>query len=156
MSENPKTQLSAEEMRSQMSAMTLAGHETTANTVTWVLYELARHPDYQAKLRGEIARKRAELNARGEPDFSMEDLEGLEYLQAAIKVRSVVCGLAGTHWVQETLRYHPIVYHLIREAGKDDVIPLSRPITTAKGEVITEIPVAKGQQVMINISVYNR
>ena len=74
-------------MVAQMSALTLAGHETTANTVTWVLYELARHPDHQAKLRGEIARKRREKPAEaarlvrellGEA-ARVDDDEGAEY-----------------------------------------------------------------------------
>ncbi|KAI0826390.1 cytochrome P450 [Irpex lacteus] len=41
-------------------------------------------------------------------------------------------------------------------AGKDDVIPLSQPITTATGEVISEIPVGKGQVIRISICTYNR
>ena len=57
---------------------------------------------------------------------------------------------------QETLRYHCIVYHLAREATRDDVIPLAYPITTEKGETISEIPVARGQVIMPNIAVYNR
>lgn len=71
-----------------MSALTLAGHETTASTVSWLLYELANHPDFQDKIREEIVQKRSELIARGDPDFSMEDLESMESLQAAIKVRA--------------------------------------------------------------------
>ena len=70
-----------------MSALTLAGHETTANTISWFLYEISNHPDYQDKMRAEIVLKRAELNARSDSDFSMEDLESMQYLQAAIKVR---------------------------------------------------------------------
>ena len=85
-SENPKTQLSDEEMVAQMSAITLAGHETTAHVLTWILYELARHPEAQETLRREISQKRGEINARGEKDFEMEDLESMEYLQAIIKV----------------------------------------------------------------------
>ncbi|EKM52320.1 uncharacterized protein PHACADRAFT_260638 [Phanerochaete carnosa HHB-10118-sp] len=140
-SENPKSKLSEEEMVSQMAALTLAGHETTANTITWLLWELAKHPEYQQKLRDEIALKRAEINARGDVDFTMDDLESMEYLQAALK---------------ETLRYHPIVYHLSRQASKDDVIPLAYPIMTKKGEMVSEIPVAAGQVIMPNIAVYNR
>ena len=156
-SENPKTKLSEEEMVSQMAALTLAGHETTANTVTWCLYELANHPDYQEKLREEIVQKRAEVNTRGDQDFSMEDLEAMEYLQAAIKVRACESKPSHcSHQIQETLRFHPIVYHLLREAGKDDIIPLSQPITTAKGNVLTDIPVAKGQHIMVNVAAYNR
>ena len=58
--------------------------------------------------------------------------------------------------MQETLRFHSIVYHLERVASQDDVIPLAYPIVSDKGEVITEIAVAKGQVVMLNIAVYNR
>ncbi|EKM51868.1 uncharacterized protein PHACADRAFT_262256 [Phanerochaete carnosa HHB-10118-sp] len=140
-SEDARYKLSDEEMESQMSIMTIAGHETTANTITWMLYELAKHPDYQDKVRAEIALKRAEIIARGDADFSIEDLESLEYLQAAIK---------------ETLRYHCIVYHLNRMASQDDTIPLAYPIVSASGEMISEIPVAKGQIIMLNIAAYNR
>lgn len=72
-------------MVSQMATLTLAGHETTANTITWLLWELAKHPDFQDKLRGEIAQKRAEIAARGGFDFTMDDLESMTYLQAALK-----------------------------------------------------------------------
>ena len=85
-SENPKTRLNAEEMIAQMSTLTLAGHETTANTLGWLLWELARHPECQDRLRAEIAGKRREVVARGDVDFSMEDLEGMPYLQAVLKV----------------------------------------------------------------------
>ena len=45
---------------------------------------------------------------------------------------------------------------MARAAAKDDVIPLSYPIMTKNGEMISEIPVAAGQVVMTNIAVYNR
>ena len=73
----------------QMAAFTLAGHETTASTITWLLYELARNPDVQEKLRTEIAEKRAEVNARGDQDFTPEDLDSMELLQAVISVRAL-------------------------------------------------------------------
>ena len=92
-SEDPRSKLNDEEMVSQMAALTLAGHETTANTIAWMLLELARHPDYQDKMRAEIAHKRAEVAARGDADFTMEDLESMEYLQAVIKVLRVVSRL---------------------------------------------------------------
>lgn len=71
---------------SEMAALTLAGHETTANTLTWLLWELSKQPALQHKLRQEIQEKRDELNERGAEDFSMEDLEGMPFLQALLKV----------------------------------------------------------------------
>lgn len=38
-------------------------------------------------MRAEVRQKRAEIAARGDSDFSMEDLENMVYLQAALKVR---------------------------------------------------------------------
>jgi len=58
--------------------------------------------------------------------------------------------------VQESMRLHPIVYWLVREAGHDDVIPLAFPITTKSGKQITSIPVVKGTTIDIAINVYNR
>lgn len=86
-SEDPKSRLDDEEMISQMAAFILAGHETTASTTTWLLYELARHPEFQEKMRAEVVLKRAEVSARGDSEFTMEDLESMSYLQAALKVR---------------------------------------------------------------------
>lgn len=140
-SEDARTRLNETEMVSQIAALTLAGHETTANTITWLLWELSKYPEYQEKMRTEIRQKRAEIAARGGVDFTMEDLESMVYLQAALK---------------ETLRYHPIVYHLTRDAAKDDVLPLSNPIVTATGETISEIPIAAGQVIQVSICAYNR
>lgn len=88
MSENPSLQLSKYEMVSQMAALTIAGHETTANTITWLLWELSKAPHFQDKLREEIRQKREEIAARdGEgADFRMEDLESMPFLQALLKV----------------------------------------------------------------------
>ncbi|CDO77274.1 hypothetical protein BN946_scf184753.g24 [Trametes cinnabarina] len=140
-SENPKSRLSDEEMISQMATFLLAGHETTANSMTWMLYELARHPDYQAKMRDEVKAVRARVTERGDSDFSVSDLDSMTYVQAAMK---------------EVLRLHPIVYGLLREASRDDVIPLANPVTTTTGEVVDEIPIPKGTNCFISIWGYNR
>lgn len=91
MSENPSLQLSKNEMVSQMAALTIAGHETTANTLTWLLWELAKNPHYQERLREEIKEKRKEVYDRGGEgvDFTLEDLESMPFLQAVLKVSSL-------------------------------------------------------------------
>ena len=87
MSENPSLQLSKKEMVAQMGALTFAGHETTANTLSWMLWELAKHPEFQDMLRIEIREKRAEIAVEGSHvDFSVDDLENMPFLQALIKV----------------------------------------------------------------------
>jgi cytochrome P450 len=58
--------------------------------------------------------------------------------------------------MQETLRYHPILYALVRAAARDDLIPLATPQTTKTGETITVIPVSKGQHVILSLAAYNR
>ena len=64
-----------------------AGHETTATTLTFLAYELARHPEYQRRMRDEILAARARLEARGDPEFTMDDLDSLTLTMNAIKVR---------------------------------------------------------------------
>ena len=92
MSAEPRSKLSEDEMMSQMSLLTLAGHETTANTVTWLLYELAKQPKFQEMLRAEIAEKRSEIIARGDQEFTMEDLESMKFMQATIVVSPPLFG----------------------------------------------------------------
>ncbi|KAI0719202.1 cytochrome P450 [Fomitopsis betulina] len=140
-SENPKHCLTDNEMIAQVATLLLAGHETSAGTLTMLFWELAKDVSYQQKMREEIATVRAHVVARGDVDFSVADLESMVHVNAAIK---------------EIMRLHPVVYLIVRVADKDDVIPLSRPITTATGEIITEIPVAQGQHISVSSWGYNR
>ncbi|RPD81959.1 cytochrome P450 [Lentinus tigrinus ALCF2SS1-7] len=140
-SENPKTQLAEDEMVAEMQTLTFAGHETTASTLSWMLYELSKHPDYQARMRAEIKAARQAMHARGDSRFSIEDLDSMTTVMNAIK---------------ETLRFHPIVYNLQRYALKDDVLPLSQPIISAIGEEIHAIPIKAGQWIVASLAGYNR
>lgn len=51
---------------------------------------------------------------------------------------------------------HPVSYFGLREAARDDVIPLSKPVTLRDGSVVKEVPVSKGTTVYISIAGYNR
>ena len=73
-------------MIAQMATLTLAGHETTSNTLSWALWEIAKLPEYQEKMRAEIASVRGKVTDRGDNDFTMEDLESMTYVNAALKV----------------------------------------------------------------------
>ncbi|KAI3614856.1 cytochrome p450 [Moniliophthora roreri] len=130
-------QLNDEEALSQMATIILAGHETSANTLTWLFYQLARHPADQERLLKEIKQAREE---KGDEDFTANDFESMPFLNAVIK---------------ETLRLHPIVSSLLREPEEDDVIPLANPVVSTSGEVLGEIPVVEGQRIMASITGYN-
>ncbi|KAF9075483.1 cytochrome P450 [Rhodocollybia butyracea] len=128
--ENPKAQLSEEEMLAQMRVLMIAGHETTSNTLSWLLYELVKDLKLQQKLRVEIRAAEKVAALRGDPELDIHDLEGMVLLSATVK---------------ELLRFHPVALHMFRTANEDDVLPLSTPITTTTGEVIKELPIPKAQ-----------
>jgi cytochrome P450 len=71
------------------STLLLAGHETTSNTITWALFELAKHPEIQSRLRAEIGETEAAIHARGNVDFSIADFDSMPYTTAVMKVRDV-------------------------------------------------------------------
>jgi hypothetical protein len=54
------------------------------------------------------------------------------------------------------MRYDNVAYNISRAAVKNDILPLSKPITTADGQVLKEIPIPKGLRVLASISVYQR
>ncbi|KAJ7182589.1 cytochrome P450 [Mycena crocata] len=121
-----------EEVQDQFGTITVAGEDTTANTVAWSLYELAKNPDFQDRLR-------MELNDSG-ADRSV-DFDRLPMLNGLIK---------------EILRLYSTVPQTERVAAKDSVLPLSEPIITSSGKMVTEIPVKKGQHMVIAIASYHR
>jgi cytochrome P450 len=85
--------------------------------MAWALYALTQDKDVQTKLREEVSNLSTD-------DPSMDDLNGLPYLDAVVR---------------ETLRLYPPVPFVPREAMKDDCIPLSKPFTDRKGVVRNEI-----------------
>jgi cytochrome P450 len=46
--------MSDEQLRDEVMTLFLAGHETTANALTWTWYLLSQHPDVEARLHAEI------------------------------------------------------------------------------------------------------
>jgi cytochrome P450 len=79
------------QLRDELMTLFMAGHETTANTLAWAWYFLARHPEAEARLHAELS-GRAPTHA---------DLPRLTYTDAVIT---------------ETLRVYPTVWVIGREA----------------------------------------
>ena len=65
-------------------SLLLAGQETTASSLTWFLWEIARHPESQKRIREEISAVYSR-RVNGE-DLSIADLDRMTYTQAALKV----------------------------------------------------------------------
>lgn len=77
-----------------------AGHETSANALSWVIYLLERHSEVAQKVREEIAEK---LNPNEVPD--LEKLREMTYLTAVL---------------EETMRLYPPAWISDRVALEDD------------------------------------
>ncbi|KIK60769.1 hypothetical protein GYMLUDRAFT_200098, partial [Collybiopsis luxurians FD-317 M1] len=140
-SQNPSARLTEEELLSSMRLLIFAGHETSANTLSWMFYELTCNMNLQSRLREEIRSTERKVMGRGDAEISMQDLESMPLLNAVVK---------------ETLRFHPVSPYMFRTSIEDDVLPLSKPITTTTGEVLHELPIPKGTKVFTSISAYNR
>lgn len=68
-----------DQVRNEALTLVLAGHETTANTLTWTLYLLSLYPEVEAKLQAEVDQV---LQGRA-PNLS--DLAHLPYTEMVIK-----------------------------------------------------------------------
>jgi len=134
-----EAKLRDDEIIPQMRTIMFAAHETTAITIAWGLYELAKHPDAQVRLREEIMETRKKIKARGETEFTTNDFDAMPYMSAVMK---------------ETLRLHPVVADIPRYSAKDDVLPLANPITTRSGKVIHELPIPKGLRLTLSFYAY--
>lgn len=95
--------MSHEQIRDEVMTFFLAGHETTANALTWTWYALANNPDIHMKLYNHVS------SVLGDHDgqFSMELYEELDYAGQVI---------------DESMRLYPPVPVFAREAIEDDKI----------------------------------
>ncbi|KAI0716690.1 cytochrome P450 [Earliella scabrosa] len=114
--------LTSQQIVDNVNTFIMVGHETTAGSLSFTLLELARRPEIQQRLREEIRQVGR--------DLSYEDIQRLEFLDAVVK---------------EGLRLHPASPQTERVALRDDVIPLSQPITTPSGETLTSVRIKAGQ-----------
>ena len=87
----------ATEIRNQLVTFFMAGHETSALTLTWALFLLAGHPEIQERLHAELA-----LVLGGAPP-SAGDIERLPFLDRVLK---------------EALRLYPPVWLFARQSGQ--------------------------------------
>jgi cytochrome P450 len=90
------------EVAGNVSTMLLAGEDTTANGLTWLIWLLHRHPRILARAREEVLNLAPSLAS-----LSLEQVEGLDFIDACI---------------HEALRLKPPAVFLAAEALVDTVI----------------------------------
>jgi cytochrome P450 len=93
--------MSDKQLRDEMLTIMLAGHETTANALSWCWYLLAQHPEAEVRLHEELERV---LGGRAP---SREDIPELKYTRMVI---------------EEAMRLYPPVFIFARTAMEEDWI----------------------------------
>jgi cytochrome P450 len=91
--------MTEEQVLDEAAILLVAGHETSANALSWMWYLLAQHPEVVAKLRTEMTQ------VLGERPASFADIPALGY---SLQV------------IQETMRLYPPAWILDRVALEDD------------------------------------
>ncbi|WP_102349155.1 cytochrome P450 [Bacillus sp. Marseille-P3661] len=90
--------ITRDDLRNQILTIVIAGHETTANVLTWMLLLLAQHPSVETQVHNEINK----VISNRLPRF--EDIKELTYTNQVFS---------------ETLRLYPPAWILLREAVED-------------------------------------
>jgi cytochrome P450 len=94
-------QMNDEQLRDEVLTMLLAGHETTANLLSWAWVMLHQNPDAERKLHSELD------EVLGGRLPTAEDVPKLVYTRRVL---------------DETLRIYPPIYSLTRKVVQDDVV----------------------------------
>jgi cytochrome P450 len=89
------------QLRNETITFLLAGHETTANALTWTFYLISRHPEVERRLLTEIT------DVLGGRTPTLEDIPKLTYTKSVI---------------QESMRLYPPIWIIERRVIADDEI----------------------------------
>ena len=89
------------QLRDEVMTMFAAGHETTANALSWTFYLLSTHPDVRRRARAEI------LEVQGDRLPAFADLGALDLVGRVF---------------QESMRLYPPAWMITRRAAEDDVV----------------------------------
>ncbi len=90
-----------EQLRDEVMTIFVAGHETTANAMCWLIYLVSQHPEIEARLRQEIDR------CWPEQGLSLESLGQFSYIRQVI---------------DESLRVYPTIWSIGRRCTKEDLL----------------------------------
>jgi cytochrome P450 len=105
-----------QQLRDEIITMILAGHETTANLLSWTFHLLSKHPEVERRVREEARR------VLGDRDPVLEDVKGLEYTRMVL---------------EEALRLYPPAWVFERQAVTADELG---PYRIAPGAIVGICP----------------
>ncbi|MET9618060.1 cytochrome P450 [Kitasatospora indigofera] len=97
----PDEAVRRQRMRDELVTLLLAGHETTASTLSWTFTELDQHPLVWQRVHDEV------VSVLGDRQPAPEDLHRLTYTSMVL---------------EEVMRLHPPVWILPRKAQQEDEI----------------------------------
>jgi len=109
--------LTDREITEQVNTFMFGGHDTTASSFTWLLYELAKNPDIQERCRQEVDEI---LAGRDDDVIVWDDLVKFKYLTMCIK---------------EAQRLHTVVPFIARELKEDLMIDGNKVLKGTNVEV---------------------
>lgn len=92
--------MTARQLRDEITTIFMAGHETTAQTLSWVFYQLAANPEVYSKVRREA-------------EALDEKVSAIDSLQKLVYTKSVI---------EETMRLYPPVWVMARKSIAEDII----------------------------------
>jgi cytochrome P450 len=98
--EDSNDEMTYKQLRDEITTMFMAGHDTTAQTLSWIFYELAKNKKISRNLHREAT---VVLNKES---LNLEDLPKLDYTNKVIK---------------EGMRRYPSISAIQRRPSKDDV-----------------------------------
>lgn len=97
-------QMTDQQVRDEALTLFLAGHETTAQALTWSWYLLSQHPEAEARFHAELDRVLGAAEGGGSRTPGFEDLRALPYTEAVF---------------MEALRLYPPAWAIGRKALED-------------------------------------
>ena len=118
----------------------ISGQETTALALAFSIYELARHPECQKRLREELE------SFSSEPTYDDYSTH-FPYLDSVMKETYVLYHILTLHPLKYVLRIrlYPGLAYMERVATREDVIPLRHVVRMTDGAERNELVVRPGQ-----------
>jgi len=95
-----KTFMTARQLRDEITTIFMAGHETTAQTLSWGFYQISLQPEVCRQIS-------LEISSFGNDAYTLDSLQKMMYTKSVI---------------EETMRMYPPVWLIARKAYHDDEI----------------------------------